>query len=312
MIGEMASATAGEANRTPATARTTTKDKATTPRTASSCAESSTDTTATSTSTCRRGDSGHTQPDAEEGAGRKGQYRQQPYQNGSVARWSRGHPPEQQRAPQPQGHGPGPGAYADRFPGGRGHESNRPHPSGERGRGRGGGVGQLPPPNLPPGHFLNGPRHAFLANYPYCNGYMGYSGWGAAAVYWSPPPEDAYGYGLATYERSLGESPYGDVGGRYGFGHPPDDGGYYQQQRETTGENSNYGLSAAGPDAFQPRPYGDGYDIPVGSGTPQQHQHQHQQDGTPPATSTSAATPSPAPGAAPANGAPLQLFIARS
>ena len=66
----MTSATAGEANRTP-TARTTSKDKATTPRIASSCAESSTDTTATSTSTCRRGDSGHTQPDAEEGAGRK-------------------------------------------------------------------------------------------------------------------------------------------------------------------------------------------------------------------------------------------------
>ena len=40
--------------------------------------------------------------------------------------------------------------------------------------------------------------------------------------------------------------------------------------------------------------------------------HQHQQDGTPPATSTSATLSSPAPGAAPANGAPLQLFIARS
>ena len=70
LIGEMASATAGEANRTP-TARTTVKDKATSPQTPSSCAESSTDTTATSTSTCRRGDSGHTQPDAEEDAGRK-------------------------------------------------------------------------------------------------------------------------------------------------------------------------------------------------------------------------------------------------
>ena len=51
--------------------RTTAKGKATTPRNASSCAESSTDATATSTSTCRREDSGHTQPDAEEGAGRK-------------------------------------------------------------------------------------------------------------------------------------------------------------------------------------------------------------------------------------------------
>ena len=54
LIGEMASATAGEANRTPCrshTARNTGKDKATTPRTASSSAESSTDTTATSTST---------------------------------------------------------------------------------------------------------------------------------------------------------------------------------------------------------------------------------------------------------------------
>ena len=69
-IGDMASATAGEANRTP-TAHTTAKGKAITPRNASSCAESSTDTTATSTSTCRRGDSGHTQPGAEEGAGRK-------------------------------------------------------------------------------------------------------------------------------------------------------------------------------------------------------------------------------------------------
>ena len=54
VIGEMASATAGEANRTPCrspTARNTAKDKFKTPRTASSCAESSTDTTATSTST---------------------------------------------------------------------------------------------------------------------------------------------------------------------------------------------------------------------------------------------------------------------
>ena len=53
-------------------------------------------------------------------------------------------------------------------------------------------------------------------------------------------------------------------------------------------------------------------------GTPeqkQQHQqHQEQQEGTPPATSTSATATlsSPAPGAAPASGAPLQLFIARS
>ena len=70
VIGDMASATAGEANRTP-TARTTGEGKAITPRNASSCADSSTDTTATSTSTCRRRDSGHTQPDAEEGAGRK-------------------------------------------------------------------------------------------------------------------------------------------------------------------------------------------------------------------------------------------------
>ena len=36
------------------------------------------------------------------------------------------------------------------------------------------------PPILPPGQFHNGPRHAFSANYPYGNGYMGYSGWGAA------------------------------------------------------------------------------------------------------------------------------------
>ena len=43
----------------------------------------------------------------------------------------------------------------------------------------------------------------------------------------------------------------------------------------------------------------------------QQQQQQHQQDSTPPATSTSATLSSPDPGAAPASGAPLQLFIAR-
>ena len=71
VIGDMASATAGEANRT-RTARTTARGKATTPRNASSCAENSKDTTGISKSTCKRGDSGHThtQPDAEVGAGR--------------------------------------------------------------------------------------------------------------------------------------------------------------------------------------------------------------------------------------------------
>ena len=141
--------------------------------------------------------------------------------------------------PQPPGHGPGPGGYANRISGGRRHE-NRHHPSGGRGRGRGGGFGQVPPPNLPPGQFANGPRHAFAASYPYDNGYRGYSGWGAAAGHWSPPlPEDAYAYeyGVAAYEKSLGESPYGDFGGSYCFGHPPYDGGSFQQQRETTGEN---------------------------------------------------------------------------
>ena len=96
------------------------------------------------------------------GRGAEGQYRQQPYLNDSGARWSRGHPPEQQRARQPPGHGPGLGGYADRF-------------------------GQVPPfnlppylpPNLPPGQFSNVQRHAFAANYPYYdNGYRGYSGWG--------------------------------------------------------------------------------------------------------------------------------------
>ena len=64
---------------------------------------------------------------------------------------------------------------------------------------------------------------------------MGYSGWGAATGHWSPPREDEYGYGLAGYERSFGEGSYGDVGGRYSFGHPPYDGGSFKQQRETTG-----------------------------------------------------------------------------
>ena len=80
-----------------------------------------------------------------------------------------------------------------------GHE-NWHHPSGGRGRGRGEGFGLVPPPNfssnsppifspnLPPGKFLNAPRHAFAADYPYENEYMGYSGWGAAAGHWSPPP----------------------------------------------------------------------------------------------------------------------------
>ena len=179
--------------------------------------------------------------------------------------------------------------------------------------------GNFPPdfsPDLTPGPFHNGTRHDFSENYPYHSEYRGYSGWEATGQ-WSPPPaEDAYEYeyGVAAYERSFGESPYGDVGGRYSFGHPPYDGGSFQQQRETTGgENSSYGLSATGSEAFQPQLYGDGYGIPADSGTPQQQQqHQHQQDGTPPATSTSATLSSPAPGAAPANGAPLQLFIARS
>ena len=137
------------------------------------------------------------------------------------------------------------------------------------------------PPNFPPGQFHNGPRHAFSVNYPYGNGYMGYSGWGAAAGHWSPPPEDAYGYGLAAYEKSFGESPYGEVGGRYGFGHPPYGRAYLRQQQETTRNNYNCGISVAGPDALHPPLYGDGYDIPVDSATPQQQQqHQHQQNAT--------------------------------
>ena len=80
------------------------------------------------------------------GRGAEGKYRQQPYPNDSVARWSRGHSPEQQRRPPP-GHGPGTGGYADTYPGGRGHE-NWHHPSGGRGRGRGEGFGQVPPPNF--------------------------------------------------------------------------------------------------------------------------------------------------------------------
>ena len=96
-------------------------------------------------------------------------------------------------------HGPGPGGYANRFPGGCGHE-NRHHSSAGRGRGRGEDFGQVPPPNfpsnspprfspyLPPGQFPNTPRHSFAADYPYENEYMGYSGRGAAAGHWSPLP----------------------------------------------------------------------------------------------------------------------------
>ena len=68
VIGGMGNAT----DRIP-TARTTASAKATTPPNAppnaSSCVNNSTDTTATSTNTCRRGNSGRT-PDAEKGAGR--------------------------------------------------------------------------------------------------------------------------------------------------------------------------------------------------------------------------------------------------
>ena len=146
--------------------------------------------------------------------------------------------------------------------GGRGHKSSRLHPSYGRGQGRGGGIGELPqnfPPNfppdfpqdLPPGQFPYGPRHAFAASYPY-DGYRGYSGWGEATGHWSPPWEDAHGYGLGGCERSFGESPYGDDGGRYSFGHPPYDGGSFKQQRETTGgESSSYGLSETGSEVFQ-------------------------------------------------------------
>ena len=185
MIGSLGSAT----DHTP-TARTTARGKATTPSNASSCVENSTDATATSTNTCRRGDSGRT-PDAEGGREVEGKYRQQSHPNDSGARWSRGHPPEQHRTPPP-GHGPGPGGYTHRFPRGRGHE-NRRHPSGGCGRGHGEGFGQVTPPdfssnsppnvspNLPPGQFPDAPRHAFAADYSHKNEYMGYSGWGAAA-----------------------------------------------------------------------------------------------------------------------------------
>ena len=160
------------------------------------------------------------------------------------------------------------GPYATE-PRGRGHKRSRPHPSCGCGRGQGGGFRQLQPQNLPPdlppdlprGQFHNGPRHYFSASYPYGNINRGYSRWEAAARHWSPPREDAYGYGLAGYERSFGESPDGDFGGRYGFGNPPDDRAYFRQQRETTGNNFNYGLSAAGPDDLHPRLYGDGYDL---------------------------------------------------
>ena len=122
------------------------------------------------------------------------------------------------------------------------------------------------PPNLPPETFHNGTRHDFSENYPYHNEYRGYSGWEATGQ-WSPPPaEDAYEYeyGVAAYERSFAEGPYGDVAGRYGFCHTPDDRHYFQQQRETTRKHC-YGLSAAAPDTFQSRINGDRYDIPTDS-----------------------------------------------
>ena len=134
------------------------------------------------------------------------------------------------------------GPYAT-GPGGRGHKSSRPHPSCGRGRGRGGVFGQFPPPNLPPdlprGQFANGPRHDVSANYSYGTVNRGYSGWGAAARQWSPPPpEDAYAYeyGVAACERSFGEGQYGDVAGRYGYCRHHDDRHYFRQQRETTGK----------------------------------------------------------------------------
>ena len=131
------------------------------------------------------------------------------------------------------------GPYAT-GPGGRGHKSSRPHPSYGRGRGRGGGFGELPPGNFPPdfppdlrrGRLPNGTRDDFSAT-----ANRGYSGWGEATGHWSPPREDAHGYGLGCCERSCGKSPYGEVGGKYGFGHPPDGRTYFRQQQETTGNN---------------------------------------------------------------------------
>ena len=168
--------------------------------------------------------------------------------------------------------------YAKGFPGGHSRERNRHHPSGGRGRGRGGGFGPVPPPNfpqnLPPEPFHNGTRHDFSENYPYHNEYRGYSGWEATG-HLSTQWEDEYGYGLAGYERSFGEGSYGDVAGRYDYCNHHDDRAYFRPQQETTGNNYNYGLSVAGPDALNPPLYGDGHGIPVDSGTPQQQQQQH-------------------------------------
>ena len=228
------------------------------------------------------------------GRGAKGNYRQQPYPNDSGARWSRGHPPKQQRTPPP-GHGPGPGGYAntfhqpypndsgarwsrrhppeqqkppppghepgpvgyaDTFPGGRGHD--RHHHSGGRGRGRGEGFGHVPPPNFP----LNSP--------PNCSPNL-------------PPgqfpnaPRNAFAADYPYENEYMGHSGWGEPAGHWSS--PPPTPEQQQQQHQ------------------------------------QQHQqHQEQQEGTPPATSTSATATlsSPAPGAAQASGAPLQLFIARS
>ena len=103
------------------------------------------------------------------GRGAEDKYRQQTYPNDSGARWSQGrwsrrHPPEQQRTPPP-GHGPGTGGNANTYPGKRDHE-NWHHPSGGRGRGRGEGFGQVPPPDFLPNSPLNFRLICRLGNFP--------------------------------------------------------------------------------------------------------------------------------------------------
>ena len=125
--------------------------------------------------------------------------------------------------------------YADCFPGGRGHESNRPHPSGGSGRGRGGGIAQLPPSNLPPREFHDGPKHAFSQIIPTATDTWDTQSGGQQRGTGHHHRRTRLDMDSRLTRGALARA-YGDVGGRYGFCHPPDDGHYFQQQRETTGE----------------------------------------------------------------------------
>ena len=83
-------------DRTP-TARTTARGKATTPPNASSCVENLTDTTNGNFHEHLQTQGLEPYAGRRGGRGAEGKYRQQPYPNDSGARWSQGHPLEQQK-----------------------------------------------------------------------------------------------------------------------------------------------------------------------------------------------------------------------